>query len=195
MRTNKYHYKITFVSACVAIVRLGFNYIYKILAQVSSISSHRQLPFAKQCEQNKIINFVEIDYMHLSLSTLPEPNHFKPSAPAHHPPASTSTITSAPNTTPRPHIAKVSLHDHVLFIQHLRDASPITVQDNLRLIKRHLHGPFCSEDFADFFERAAACLDEEEVDEDEFEYVPEDEEEVVLWGFVVLIWGKLAYSF
>lgn len=54
------------------------------------------------------------------------------------------------------------------------------MHDDLRLVQASLDGFARPEDFADFLEGAAPRLDEEEVDEDEFEYVPEDEEEVVL---------------
>lgn len=43
------------------------------------------------------------------------------------------------------------------------------------LVQRVFDWLFCVEDVADFLEGAATCFDEEEVDDDEFEYVPEDE--------------------
>lgn len=51
-----------------------------------------------------------------------------------------------------------------------------------RLIQARLDRLVAIEDLADFLERAAPRLHEEEVDEDEFKYVPEYEEEVVLVG-------------
>jgi hypothetical protein len=55
------------------------------------------------------------------------------------------------------------------------------MHDNARFRETGLDGLAALEDVADFFERAAPRLDEEEVDEDEFEYVPENKEEVVLY--------------
>lgn len=49
------------------------------------------------------------------------------------------------------------------------------------------------EDVADFLKGAAPCFDEEEVDEDKFEDVPEDEEEVVL--FVVRQYNSMNVIF
>lgn len=54
------------------------------------------------------------------------------------------------------------------------------MQNDTFLVERVFDGFLCIEDVADFLEGAASCLDEEEVDEYEFEYVPENEEEVVL---------------
>ena len=52
---------------------------------------------------------------------------------------------------------------------------------NALLIQARLDRLAAIEDLTDFLERPAPRLHEEEVDEDEFEYVPEDEEEVVLF--------------
>jgi hypothetical protein len=46
---------------------------------------------------------------------------------------------------------------------------------DFRLVQRLLHRLSRLENLGEFLERAAPRLDEEEVDEDEFEYVPEDE--------------------
>jgi hypothetical protein len=54
------------------------------------------------------------------------------------------------------------------------------MHDNLSLVQRLLHRFSRREDVGEFFERTPPRLDEEEVDEDELEDVPEDEEEVVL---------------
>ncbi len=54
------------------------------------------------------------------------------------------------------------------------------VDDDAGLGEGGFDGVLGLEDFAVFFEGATAGFDEEEVDEDEFEDVPEDEEEVVL---------------
>jgi hypothetical protein len=51
---------------------------------------------------------------------------------------------------------------------------------DFRLVQRLLHRLSCLENLGEFLERAAPRLDEEEVDEDEFEYVPEDEKEIIL---------------
>tara|TARA_R110002003_G_scaffold207_3_gene15995 strand:+ start:11075 stop:11248 length:174 start_codon:yes stop_codon:yes gene_type:complete len=56
------------------------------------------------------------------------------------------------------------------------------MHNDARLGQRGLDWFARLEDLADFFERAAPRLDEEEVDDDELEDVPEDEEEVVLAG-------------
>jgi hypothetical protein len=58
------------------------------------------------------------------------------------------------------------------------------MHDDARFGETGLDGLAGLEDVADFLERAAPRLDEEEVNEDEFEYVPEDEEEVVLFRCV-----------
>jgi hypothetical protein len=55
------------------------------------------------------------------------------------------------------------------------------MHDDLSLVQARLDRLAGAEDIANFFEGAAARLDEEEVDENEFEYVPEDEEEIVLF--------------
>lgn len=54
------------------------------------------------------------------------------------------------------------------------------MNEDASFVKGVFDGFLSVEDVADFLEGAAPCFDEEEVDEDEFEYVPEDEEEVVL---------------
>jgi hypothetical protein len=54
------------------------------------------------------------------------------------------------------------------------------MHDDSRFRETSLDGLAALEYVADFLERAAPCLDEEEVDEYELEYIPEDEEEVVL---------------
>ena len=76
---------------------------------------------------------------------------------------------------------KIALDDSLLLIQHLCDTPAVSVHHDARLVERVLDGLLCVEDVADFLEGAAPRLDEEEVDEDEFENVPEDEEEVVLF--------------
>jgi hypothetical protein len=48
------------------------------------------------------------------------------------------------------------------------------------LVERLFNRLSAFEDLGDFLERAAPRFDEEEVDEDKFKNVPEDEEEVVL---------------
>jgi hypothetical protein len=49
------------------------------------------------------------------------------------------------------------------------------VHDNTGLVQGVFDWLFRVEDFANLLEGAAPCFDEEEVDDDEFEYVPEDE--------------------
>lgn len=63
------------------------------------------------------------------------------------------------------------------------------MHDDFRFRERRLDGLAGFEDFADFFEGPTTRLHEEEVDEDEFEYVPEDEQEVVL-GVGVSRWVR-----
>jgi hypothetical protein len=65
-----------------------------------------------------------------------------------------------------------------LLIQHLRNAL-VPVNNNLVLPQALLDRVLAAEDLGQFLQRALLGLDEEEVDEDEFEGVPEDEEEVV----------------
>jgi hypothetical protein len=55
------------------------------------------------------------------------------------------------------------------------------MHDDSRFRETGLDGLAALEYVADFLERAAPCLDEEEVDEYELEYIPEDEEEIVLY--------------
>lgn len=71
-----------------------------------------------------------------------------------------------------------------LLIQDLRNTLG-TVHDDLGPAKRGLNGAARLEDLGELFERAAARLDVEEVDEGEFEHVPEDEKKVVLSGELV----------
>jgi hypothetical protein len=54
------------------------------------------------------------------------------------------------------------------------------MHDDAGFVQRSLHGFLRIENLANFLERTAPCLDKEEVYEDEFEYIPEDEEEVIL---------------
>ena len=54
------------------------------------------------------------------------------------------------------------------------------MHDNARLVQGMLDGMFRTEDLANLLECAAPCFHEEEVDAYEFEYVPEDEQEIVL---------------
>lgn len=63
-------------------------------------------------------------------------------------------------------------------VQDFRDA--VRTQGHLRLCKRRLDGILSLEDLGQFFEGAAARLYVEEVDESEFEDVPENEQEIVL---------------
>jgi hypothetical protein len=91
-------------------------------------------------------------------ASTPKPHHLKPAPPR--------IPSHAPNL--------------LLLIQHLGH-TPTAMHDDARFGQTGLDGLAALEDVADFFEGAAPRLDEEEVDEDEFEYVPEDEEEVVLY--------------
>jgi hypothetical protein len=70
---------------------------------------------------------------------------------------------------------KISLHDHLLFIQHLCYSSPVPVHDDACFVQRMLDGFLCVEDVADLLEGAAPSFDEEEVNNNEFEHVPEYE--------------------
>ena len=49
------------------------------------------------------------------------------------------------------------------------------MHDDACFVQRMLNRLFRIEDFADFLEGTAPCFDKEEVDDDEFKYVPEDE--------------------
>lgn len=55
------------------------------------------------------------------------------------------------------------------------------MNEDTSFVERVLDWFLSVEDVADFLEGAAPSFDEEEVDEDEFENVPEDKEEVVLF--------------
>jgi hypothetical protein len=54
------------------------------------------------------------------------------------------------------------------------------MHDDSRFRKTSLDGLAALEYIANFLERAAPCLDEEEVNEYKLEYIPENEEEIVL---------------
>jgi hypothetical protein len=89
--------------------------------------------------------------------------------------------TSLPIRIPKPNhlIAVVQWFFCAVLVQHLGDAA-VSVHDNLGAAQRLLDGVLCVEDARELFERAPPRLDVQEVDEGELEYVPEDEEEVVL---------------
>lgn len=76
---------------------------------------------------------------------------------------------------------KLSVHTHqFLFVQHLGDSPPITVHNDVFFQQRSLDWVFGPENLTQLFESATSRLDEEEIDDDELECVPEDEKEVVL---------------
>jgi hypothetical protein len=87
-----------------------------------------------------------------------------PLPPAHIPPYSSIHIAT-----------EISLHNHLLFVQHLRHTPPVSVHDDTGFVQGVFDWLFRVEDFANLLEGAAPCFDEEEVDDDELEYVPEDE--------------------
>jgi hypothetical protein len=91
-------------------------------------------------------------------TSTPKPNHLKSASP------------------PLPAHAYARL---ILPIQHLRNTAA-TMHDDSRFRKTSLDGLAALEYIADFLERAAPCLDEEEVNEYKLEYIPENEEEIVL---------------
>lgn len=69
-------------------------------------------------------------------------------------------------------------HLYLILIKHLRNTL-IPMHHNLRLRNRALDPILALEDHSKFFERPAFSLHEKEIDEREFEAVPEDEQEIV----------------
>lgn len=122
----------------------------------------------------------------LSSSGTPKAHHLVPPSSSYHSRSPTSRIRIVVHIVVYPHHRSPYIHStrhdclealahHFLFINHLGNASAVAVHDDAGFAERGLDGTFCLEDFAQFFKGASACFDEEEVDEDEFEYVPEDE--------------------